>query len=304
MPEMKDYNVTSYGVFDAGVTSTKNFGSQVDTIKTDVEAAKTTLNDSGVLMGPFQDECLRVLGTINTDFSTISDSLTTMANHLITTSGNYQAGDTSASNTVSSTMTSTSSADAISSGNMTSYNFNGKTFNVVNTKISLDDYTAYVNEKGLTQNKGLLGGDCMLLAQYYASDMLAGKYTSRSDMANCKGGPAVRMNEVMSTPNKDEALQYMYQELNEGHPVTLQATQVNTKKDGSRHIVTVVGYTSDVTSASDLNADNILVLDNVDGKIQTLGQARSEGGHERDLFAQGGKYQVKGPTENFLNSIA
>ena len=103
MAEMKDYNITSYGVFDSGVTSTKNYGSQVDTVKTDVVGAKTTLSDSGVLMGPFQDECLRVLTTINTDFTTISDSLTTMSNHLITTSGNYQTGDTNASNTVSTT---------------------------------------------------------------------------------------------------------------------------------------------------------------------------------------------------------
>ena len=58
---------------------------------------------------------------------------------------------------------------------------------------------------------------------------------------------------------------------------------------------------SSVTSAQDLTPDKILVLDCVDGKIQTLGQARSEGGHERRLYAQGGNYQALGPTENFLS---
>ena len=308
---MPDIQVTSYNAMSDAVSTVKSFSTQVTTAQSDIAAAKAILSDGGALLGPFADECARVAGTIDSDISSLVSELQQTSTYIAAAEDGYKKSDTAADNTVNTGntsvgtgITSTSSAAAISSGTMVAYNFNGKNFNVVNTKISLDDYTAYINKNKMTQNNGLLGGDCMLLSQYYASDMLSGKYTSKSDMANTKGAPAVKMNEVMSTPNKDEALQYMYSELNQGHPVTLQATQVNTKKDGSRHIVTVVGYTSDVTSASDLNKDNILVLDNVDGKIQTLGQARSEGGHDRDLFAQGGKYQVKGPTESFLASIS
>ncbi len=307
MPNV-DIQVSDYNIMTNATATVKSYNTQVTTAQSDITAAKTTLGDGGVLMGPFADECARVAGTLDTDLSGIVSELQQTTSFIGKAEADYKTADAAANNTISDKTgtgpTSTSSANAISSGTMVPYQFNGKNFNVVNTKISLDDYTAYINKNKMTQNGGLLGGDCMLLSQYYAADMLSGKYTSRSAMANCQGAPAPRMNEVMSTPNRDEALQYMYKELNEGHPVTLQATQVNTQKDGSRHIVTVVGYTSDVKSASDLNKDNILVLDNVDGKIQTLGQARSEGGHDRDLFAQGGKYQVKGPTEKFLATIA
>ena len=43
-------------------------------------------------------------------------------------------------------------------------------------------------------------------------------------------------------------------------------------------------------------------MDCVDGKIQTLSQARSEGGHERKLYNQGGKYLAHGATQKFLDS--
>ena len=54
-------------------------------------------------------------------------------------------------------------------------------------------------------------------------------------------------------------------------------------------------------SYKDLTPDNILVLDCVDGKVQTLGQSRASGGHERRLFAQGGNYFARGASDNFLS---
>ena len=60
-------------------------------------------------------------------------------------------------------------------------------------------------------------------------------------------------------------------------------------------MVTVVGFKEAVNSYSQLNSENILVLDNVDGKIQTLSE------RNRDLYNQGGNgYYALGPTENFL----
>ena len=35
------------------------------------------------------------------------------------------------------------------------------------------------------------------------------------------------------------------------------------------------------------------------GKIQTLSKSRADGGHERDLFAQGGNFFVRGATDEF-----
>ncbi len=191
---------------------------------------------------------------------------------------------------------------ADSNGALTGLTFRGTDFNIVNTKIPVLQYAEYVKSKGLYQNAGLLGGQCMLLSQYYASDMLSGKYTNRSTMEAHGGAPAVKMNEGVSGPDSSQILNYVYNEVNEGNPVVLQVSQVNSYR-GDRHLVTVVGYASTVKSPSDLTPDNILVLDCVDGTIQTLGQARSEGGHERYLFAQGGKYLAYGPTEKFKASI-
>ena len=188
-------------------------------------------------------------------------------------------------------------------GALTGLTFNGNDFYVVNTKIPVTDYAKYVYEKGCNQNAGLLGGQCMLLSQYYAMDMISGTYTSRADMAALKKGPATRINEPAKSVNEQDVLNYIYNEINEGNPCALQVSQIHSDK-GLRHIVTVVGYASDVKSASDLTPDKILVLDCVDGKIQTLGQARSEGGHERYLFKQNGNYLAYGPTETFKASVS
>ncbi len=183
------------------------------------------------------------------------------------------------------------------------YKFNNGDFYIVDTKIPVEEYAKYVADNKLYQNAGLLGGQCMLLSQYYASDMLSGKYTSKSTMEGHGGAPAVKMNEGKTSAVESDVKEYVYSEVNEGNPVVLQVTQIHSDQ-GARHLVTVVGYASDVKSASDLTPDKILVLDCVDGKLQTLGQARSEGGHERKLFAQGGKYLAYGPTEKFKESIA
>ena len=187
-------------------------------------------------------------------------------------------------------------------GHMTGLSYNGQDFYVVNTKIPVTDYAKYVYEKGCNQNAGLLGGQCMILSQYYAMDMMSGKYTSRSAMSQGSGSPATRINEPASSTDERVIREYLYRELSEGNPCALQVSQVKSYL-GLRHIVTAVGYASDVKSADDLTPDKILVLDCVDGKIQTLGQSRSEGGHERYIFAQGGKYLAYGPTEKFKASI-
>lgn len=176
------------------------------------------------------------------------------------------------------------------------YTYNGQTFYIPDTKISLDDYAAYIQKNKMYQGAGFQDGQCMLLSQYYASDMLRGKYTSKSAMDSHSGAPAVKMNERCKSTNESDVLEYVYQEINAGHPVALQVTQKKSNK-GARHIVTMVGYTSDVKSAKDLTPDKILVLDCVDGKVQTLSE------RNRKLFNQGGTYQALGPTEKFLATV-
>ena len=175
----------------------------------------------------------------------------------------------------------------------------GKTqkFYMIDTPTAVEDYEAYLQKYGIYQNAGLLGGDCMLLSQYYGCDLLRGTYTNKGTMADRGGSPATRMNEGCVSENEQDILNYVYNEVNEGNPVVLQVTQRMTYK-GWRHLVTVVGYDSSVKSAEDLTPDKILVLDCVDGKVQRLSD------RNRKLYNQGGKYLAYGPTETFKASIS
>jgi hypothetical protein len=176
--------------------------------------------------------------------------------------------------------------------NLVSFTYNGKDFFVVNTKIPIADYEQYIKSNKMYQDAGLLGGQCMILSQYYAVDLLRGTYTKKSDMADLKGGPATRINEPCVSSDYNVVANYVFNEIMEGNPVVLQVTQKHSDQ-GKRHLVTVVGFTSDVRSAADMNPDNILVLDCYDGRIQTLSE------RNRRFFAQGGTYLAYGPTEKF-----
>ena len=211
------------------------------------------------------------------------------------------ASDTqSGTNTLNTDLTSgVTIGEAVEGGKMLKVTINGKEYYVANTKINCLDYEQYVQKNGLHQNAGLLSGECMLLSQYYAVDMLRGTHTTKATMAKAGGGCALRMADYVKSPDQEPVLKYIYDEALAGRPTVLQVTQVRSYQ-GLRHLVTVVGFDSSVKSYKDLTPDKILVLDCVDGKIQTLGQSRSEGGHARKLYNQGGNYFARGATQEFL----
>ena len=213
--------------------------------------------------------------------------------------------DISALNASSSSGLSVSLGQCVKDGKMIEIEFKGRKFYIANTRINALDYERYVQKYGLTQNAGVLSSECPILSQYYAMDMMRGTYTTKVQMVNFECGPSPRMNAGISTESEDELLEYLYNEATNGRLTTLQVTQRMTEKTengyiGPRHVVTVIGFDSSVKSSKDLNPDTILVLDCVDGKIQTLSQARSEGGHERDIYKREGFYFAHGATETFL----
>ena len=300
---MNEYSVSDYGIFSDAVTTTNDCSNKVTTAKDGVTACKTVIGSESVFMGPIAEKCVEALTGLDSECSTIISNLGTLSSYLISTSSTYQNADQEASalltGTTGSTLatgTSTSSQSVLNSGTMYSYTYNGQTFNVANTKINVDDYAAYIQDNKLYQNAGFLGSQCMLLSQYYASDMLRGTYTSKDTMAEHGGSPAVKMNERTKSETVEPVMDYMYDELSQGHPVVIQVTQKRSN-EGLRHLVTAVGYSSSVQSSADLTPENILVLDCVDGKVQTLNE------RNRKLYAQGGTYQALGPTTNFLASI-
>ncbi len=170
--------------------------------------------------------------------------------------------------------------------------YNGKQYYVVNTKTPVLEYAKYVQEAGVWQ-RYILGGECMLLSQYYAKDMLTGNFTSQGTMVSGGGGPATRMNSrVTSEDDPNVILKYIYEEACKGRPTVLQVTQVN---PNARHLVTVVGFDASVRGAADLTPDKIFVLDCADGQLQTLD------GHNRRLRRQNGVYLAYGATQEFLD---
>ena len=193
--------------------------------------------------------------------------------------------------------------ESVEGGKLIKINLNGIEFYVANTRINPLQYEQYVQQSGIYQNTGFYGGECQLLSQLYATDMMRGTYTARSSDAIKATSPATRMDDGLSSPNEDDVKKYIYDELMAGRLTTLQCTQVRTQSDGWRHIVTVIGFDASVKSYKDLNPDTILVLDCVDGKIQTLsGYERTDGkGHNRNLYNQGGKYFAHGATQDFLS---
>lgn len=283
---MSEINVSDYQILSNAVSTTNTYKQRISEVQTSTDSVKQIISNQSVFMGPIADNCIQEFGTLTTDLTTMTSNFTTMSAFIDEANTAYKAGDASAAKTLlNGGVTSANSATALSSGDMRSFQYRGQNFNVVNTKTPIENYEQYVQSNGLYQTAGLLGGQCMLLSQYYAKDLLTGKNTSKSTMRDHGGSPAVRMNERCKSANPQDVLNYTYSELTQGHPVVLQVSQIHSDR-GARHLVTAVGYDSSVTQASELTPDKILVLDCVDGKIQTLGLARSEGGHERRLFAQ------------------
>ena len=191
----------------------------------------------------------------------------------------FNMADYSGSNVVTDDTATISGS--VEGGKMIKISFRGHEFYVANTRISVLDYEAYLQNNKQYQNAGFMDGLCPILSQSYACDMMRGTYTKRDYDAVMKGQrPSGRMNNGIASEDYDEVMQYMYNELTSGRMGTLR---VSRKGGQGTHVVTVVGFDSSVKSYKDLNEDTILVLDCVDGKIQTLSQARSEGGHERKI---------------------
>ena len=300
---MNEYSISDYGIFSSAVATTNACSNSVTTAKDGVTACKTIVGNQGTFMGPMAEKCVAALDGLDADCTTIITNLGSMSSYLMQTSGNYQSADQTANAVVGGiaggtllTGNSQNSQAMVSSGAMRTYTYNGQTFNITNSPINLDDYQAHLQKNGLYQNAGLLGSRCDMLSGYYAMDLLRGSYTSKSTMEAGSGGSCYNLNRTVSDVNVEPIMQYTYDELNKGNPVVLQVTQKRSN-EGLRHFVTVVGYSSGVSSYQDLTPENMLVIDCVDGKIQTLNE------RNRNYYNQKGKYYAKAPTTEFLAKI-
>lgn len=97
---MSEYKVTDYGAFGDAVGTTNSLNQNIENSRTTVAECKTILSDGSIFMGPAADECVNAAGTVDTTFSTLISEFTQMNGYFSNTSGNYQAGDNTASTTV------------------------------------------------------------------------------------------------------------------------------------------------------------------------------------------------------------
>lgn len=207
--------------------------------------------------------------------------------------GNVKDKDSLAKDvTISSGVGSRGVVDYSSNKNLTLITYNGKQYWVINTKIPVTQYAEYVKSEKIWQ-RYILGGECMLLSQYYAVDMMRGTFTSQSQMKNVEGSPSTRINNKCLSTKEEDILKFIYDEALSGRATALQATQVDPL---GRHVVTVVGFDPSVRSYKDLTPDKIFVLDCADSDLQTLDK------HNRKLKATGehAYYQAIGATKDFL----
>ena len=263
------------------------------TYKNKKSELETKINESKTKCEEYKAKCDSVANAIKALDSQVEDK---------------EFGSSTGTDTGSTDNTGASIVGSVEGGKMIKINVSGHEFYVANTRISVTDYEQYINKVGLTQNAGFMGSLCSTLSQVYACDLMRGTYTARSTDAVSAQSPCTRVGATCESTNEDDVKKYLFDEISAGRVCTLQATQVMTKVNGSRHVVTVVGFDSSVKSYKDLNPDTILVLDCVDGKIQTLsGYERTDGkGHNRKLYAMKNSkgentYLAHGATQDFLS---
>ena len=161
-------------------------------------------------------------------------------------------------------------------------NYNGITYNIVNTPISVSNLYSHINKYRLTQTGHLsepkYNSGCLGVAAGYGYRLLQGTKLT-TDMANYY---TYRHYDDYYTTSKTSALNTIYHELSNGKPCVLQV-----EGSSGRHYVTVVGMKSNVTSANELNEEDLLIIDAWNGKIQPLEKEKStyESG-DRYMYAQ------------------
>lgn len=176
-----------------------------------------------------------------------------------------------------------------SSGKTKSYSAFGQSWTVADTKTSLDSYRSTLNSHKVAQNSKVCSwsgsctdstaenGKCLSYAETFAYDLYYGTQTSDTCAAKYKRSGFGSS----TTGDLSTVLSKVYSEITAGRPAVLMVHYTNSPT--SRHFVTVIGFRSSVTSASQLTASDLLLLD-------TNGNLRWSGNHSTVLKPGGGTF--------------
>lgn len=197
-------------------------------------------------------------------------------------------------------------ASNIERKNMVLKTFNDNNYYVIDTPISPLDFAEEV-VKNRTHQQFYHGSKCSIVNIWYSALLLLKTKPTRSNYENFYTWTTISSVDGYSNKVNSENLEDikvgLYNFLNEGQPAVIKVTQ---QAKNRRHYVTAIGFTEDVKTASDLNPNNILVLDSANGQVSTLATSGYGG---RDFYAEvnsKGKlvYEVSGPTVEFLNEVS
>ena len=184
--------------------------------------------------------------------------------------------------------------------NMTKVTVDGVEYYVVNTAINPIDYAKHVKEKGLSQ-RYTNAGKCLMAAQFYAQEMMYGNKSSFNRFAELDGAPSWNFSKSVQNENIEIVKEGLYEIFKSGYPAVIKVDQTSPDKPNSRHYVTAVGFTTDITDPSQINENNILVIDPASGNLVTL--AKSGKYRDRVFFAENGKYEVIGPSDDLVAKV-
>ena len=113
------------------------------------------------------------------------------------------------------------------------------------------------------------GNACLSFSCYHAAYIQYGILSNMNEYDACHynyGGLASL--KIMSNKTKKQALEMVYNAINNGQTPVLQVT--GTKARVSRHFVLVVGYKREIYSASELKEEDLLVIDSWTGCFSSL----------------------------------
>ena len=155
----------------------------------------------------------------------------------------------------------------------TTLNILGGNFVVVNTSINVQSFASQMKRNGVWQgsNSEKYGDKCLGFAYTHAWGLYSGTTNYNGDSGLNYVG-ASHFSTYMND-NLQDVLSVVYSEINKGRPVVLQVN--GNKKGTSRHFVTVVGYNSNVKSASSLKSTDLLIMDSWDAQLERMDQSNS-----------------------------
>lgn len=147
-------------------------------------------------------------------------------------------------------------------------------YSVVDTPFSVVNFFNYIQKNRVYQDGSDAQNSCFSVAHMYGKSlMLNTTYRGAlSQQLHSSAADVLYKDRRLNEPNKQVALAAIYDELMAGRPVSID---VKRKKPGGRHVVTVIGFKTNVKSAAELRSEDLLILDTWDGQIERMDTVNS-----------------------------